>query len=132
MSHDNKICEKVVRFADTDASGVAHFSRLLCLVEEVEHDLVESVGVSVLGVDIGWPRVRVAIDFHSPACFGDRLSIWLVVGKIGTSSLTWNVSVTCGDRLVLDGYYVTVRVGGDGEKCPIPERERLSLALLGE
>ena len=27
-----------VAFHDTDASGVAHFTRLLCLVEEVEHE----------------------------------------------------------------------------------------------
>ena len=33
-----------VAFHDTDASGVAHFSRLLCLVEEVEHEYLRSRG----------------------------------------------------------------------------------------
>lgn len=33
-----------VAFHDTDASGVAHFSRLLCLVEEVEHEYLRSGG----------------------------------------------------------------------------------------
>ena len=40
-----------VAFHDTDASGVAHFSRLLCLVEEVEHEYLRSRGVEVLSPD---------------------------------------------------------------------------------
>ena len=42
-----------VAFHDTDASGVAHFSRLLCLVEEVEHEYLRSRGVEVLSPDCG-------------------------------------------------------------------------------
>lgn len=37
-----------VAFHDTDASGVAHFTRLLCLVEEVEHEYLRSQGLEVL------------------------------------------------------------------------------------
>ena len=37
-----------VAFHDTDASGVAHFTRLLCLVEEVEHEYLRSRGLEVL------------------------------------------------------------------------------------
>lgn len=130
MSLSNKILEKVVHFADTDASGVAHFSRLLCLVEEVEHELLASIGVPVMDASTGWPRVRIAVDFHSSVRFGDRLAISLALGRVGTSSLTWNVSVTCGERLVLHGSYVTVCVGGDGKKRVIDDSERLALSAL--
>ncbi len=44
-----------VAFHDTDASGVAHFTRLLCLVEEVEHEYLRSQGLEVL-----FPRLRLA------------------------------------------------------------------------
>ena len=44
-----------VAFHDTDASGVAHFTRLLCLVEEVEHEYLRSQGLEVLSPDCGWP-----------------------------------------------------------------------------
>ena len=54
-----------VAFHDTDASGVAHFSRLLCLVEEVEHEYLRSRGVEVLSPDCGWPRVHVEADYSS-------------------------------------------------------------------
>lgn len=54
-----------VAFHDTDASGVAHFSRLLCLVEEVEHEYLRSRGVEVLSPDCGWPRVHVEADYSA-------------------------------------------------------------------
>ena len=66
-----------VAFHDTDASGVAHFSRLLCLVEEVEHEYLCSRGVEVLSPDCGWPRVHVEADYSSSAGLGDWLSIEL-------------------------------------------------------
>ena len=46
-----------VAFHDTDASGVAHFTRLLCLVEEVEHEYLRSQGLEF------FPRIAAG-----PAC----------------------------------------------------------------
>ena len=48
--NENHPCMPFVRtrqvaFHDTDASGVAHFTRLLCLVEEVEHEYLRSRGL---------------------------------------------------------------------------------------
>ena len=121
---------KMIHFSDTDASGVAHFSKLLCLVEEVEHEIMATLGIPVFESDAGWPRVRLSIDFHSSVRFGDRLAVLLVPGRIGSSSLEWKVKMTCGDRLVLDGFYVTVRVGADGEKMTIPDQEKQALMSI--
>lgn len=55
-----------VAFHDTDASGVAHFSRLLCLVEEVEHEYLSSRGGGG-----SFPRLRLA----PRACGGGLLQL---------------------------------------------------------
>ena len=92
-----------VAFHDTDASGVAHFSRLLCLVEEVEHEYLRSRGVEVLSPDCGWPRVHVEADYSSSAGLGDWLSIELSLGTVGTSSLEWKFAVFHSERPMMRG-----------------------------
>lgn len=113
-----------VAFHDTDASGVAHFTRLLCLVEEVEHECLRSLGLEVLSPDCGWPRVHVEADYAGPAGPGDWLSIELSLGTVGTSSLEWKFAVFHPERPVMRGKYVVVRVGKEGKPQAISEWER--------
>ena len=87
-----------VAFHDTDASGVAHFTRLLCLVEEV--------------------------DYASSAGLGDWLSIELSLGAVGTSSLEWKFAVFHSEHPVMSGRYVVVRVGKGGGPQAISESEK--------
>ncbi|MEG0024869.1 MAG: hotdog domain-containing protein [Akkermansia sp.] len=124
------IYKRRVFFADTDASGVAHFSRLLCIVEEAEHQALRSVGIAVLSRDCGWPRVHLDINYRSSGALNEELSVCIKPCKIGVSSLEWVVEVSCGTRLVLDGAYTVVRVGSGGGKMPIPLNERKNLELL--
>lgn len=116
-----------ISFADTDASGVAHFSRLLCLVEEAEHQALRSMEIEVFSPDCGWPRVNLSINYRSPAQLNEALLVTIHPGKVGHSSLEWIVDVKCGERPVLDGSYVVVRVGAGGGKIEIPAGERAAL-----
>lgn len=113
-----------VAFHDTDASGVAHFTRLLCLVEEVEHEYLRSRGLEVLSPDCGWPRVHVDVDYSSSAGLGDWLSIELTLGTVGTSSLEWKFAVFHSEHPVMKGRYVVVRVGKGGKPQTISESEK--------
>ena len=101
-----------VAFHDTDASGVAHFTRLLCLVEEVEHEYLRSQGLEVLSPDCGWPRVHVEVDYASSAGLGDWLSIELSLGAFHS------------EHPVMSGRYVVVRVGKGGKPQAISESEK--------
>lgn len=67
-----------IRFSETDAGGVAHFSRLAALVEEAEHDWFRGLGIPVFGPRIVWPRVRFEIQYHAACRFGDEvlLRLW--------------------------------------------------------
>lgn len=113
-----------VAFHDTDASGKAHFSRLLCLVEEVEHEYLRFCGLDVCSSDCGWPRVHVEVDFISSAKAGNWLSIELGLSSMNTSSLEWEFAVNCGETSIMKGKYVVVRVGKTGKAQTISERER--------
>lgn len=113
-----------VAFHDTDASGVAHFTRLLCLVEEVEHEYLRSRGVEVLSPDCGWPRVHVEADYASSAGLGDWLSVELSLGAVGTSSLEWKFAVFHSEQPVMKGRYVVVRVGREGKPQAISASEK--------
>lgn len=71
-----------IHFSETDAAGVAHFSRLTALVEEAEHDWFMNSGVLPFHAEGGWPRVDLQIQYHAPCTFGDGIEITL-------HTLTW-------------------------------------------
>ena len=109
-----------IEFADTDASGRAHFTSLLRHVEAVEHELLGELGIPLLGPDGGWPRVRVECDFRHPAIAGDRIEVAVEVLEAGGSSVVWGFGITGphGDA-VAAGRMVTVWVGPDGKAARI-------------
>ncbi len=81
--------ERRITFADTDAAGVAHFSRLAVIVEEAIHSLFQSHGIPVQDSTTAWPIVSLHIDFAAPLRFGDTVIVHLHPEKIGSTSLTW-------------------------------------------
>ena len=82
-----------VEFSDTDAAGIMHFAAFFRMMEQAEHDLLRSVGLSVVTADaastISWPRVHAHCDFESAARFEDLLEIEVRVVRLGTKSVTY-------------------------------------------
>ncbi len=83
-----------VEFRDTDAAGIMHFSTFLTYMEETEHELLRSVGLSVLnceadGLRISWPRVSVQCDFRSPVRFEELFEVHASIGKLGSKSIQY-------------------------------------------
>lgn len=81
--------ERKITFAETDAAGVAHFSKLAVLVEEAIHSHFQQRGIAVIDPMTAWPIVSLHIDYKSPLRFGDKARIHLNLEKAGTASLTW-------------------------------------------
>lgn len=97
-----------VEFCDTDAAGIVHFSRFFIYMETAEHEMLRSVGLSVLqktedGRHISWPRVAVSCDYKQPARFDDVLTIEVAVERVGSKSITYNFRFLCGDKLLATG-----------------------------
>ncbi len=122
------IVHRRVEFADTDLSGIAHFSRYFIFMETAEHAFRQALGfevhTEVEGVAIGWPRVHAECDYKSPLRFGDEVAIAVAVSRRGRSSLTFSFELSVEERLVARGELASVccRVGGESlELVPIPE-----------
>jgi len=90
-----------VEFSDTDAAGIMHFVAFFRMMEQAEHELLRSVGLSVIAKDssgtITWPRVRATCDFQSAARFEDVLTIEVRIARIGKKSVTYR------HRFILEG-----------------------------
>ena len=83
-----------IQFADTDAAGVSHFSRLLVMVEEAEHDFLRSHQIPILTETSAWPCVSLEVSFVGMCKFGDDITIELRILKVGTSSVTYEFLAT--------------------------------------
>ena len=116
-----------IEFADTDLGGIVHFSRYLVFMETAEHQFLEALGSCVHqeidGKTIGWPRVKVACEYLSPARFGDTLDIVVKVVKKGRSSMLYTIEFFVGERAIARGETTAVccELGPDMHSIPIPE-----------
>ena len=113
-----------IEFADTDAAGVAHFSRLLVMVEEAEHAFFRSLKIPILNDETAWPVVSLDINYLSKCKFGDELTIEIHPLKLGNCSFTYTFQGTCKK----DGKSVDV-FKGTMTKCHIDPRQGLSVTI---
>jgi 4-hydroxybenzoyl-CoA thioesterase/acyl-CoA thioester hydrolase len=95
------VTSRRVEFCDTDASGMMHFAAFFRMMEQAEHDLLRSVGLSVVSQDgegtISWPRVAARCDFKSPARYEDVIQIEVRIVRLGKRSITY------GHRFLREG-----------------------------
>ena len=129
-----------IEFCETDAAGIAHFSSLIIYMEQAEHALLRSVGLSVAashasGTEPGhasmqaysWPRVKVECDFCSPGRFEDVILIETTVGALGKKSITYQHHLSIGITTIATGKMTSVccvREGGSLISTPIPQSIR--------
>jgi acyl-CoA thioester hydrolase len=82
-----------VEFRDTDAAGLMHFSVFFTAMEQAEHELLRSVGLSVLEHDpqgaVTWPRVSASCDYRRPLRFEDEFEIEVALERLGEKSVTY-------------------------------------------
>ncbi len=96
-----------VRFAETDAQGVAHHASFVVWLEvaRVAHlaryaggyQSVRERGVEAL-------TTEVYVRYHRAAYFDDCLTVWVRCGDIRGSRFRYEYRITRGDELVADGH----------------------------
>ena len=94
-----------VQFYETDAAGIVHFSNYFRYMEEAEHALWRSAGlsISVPGSEIGWPRVNVSFEYSRPLRFEDEFEVHLrIVGK-DARTIRYEGVVSKGDAKIATG-----------------------------
>ncbi|MCY2978618.1 MAG: thioesterase family protein [Planctomycetota bacterium] len=140
--------ERRVEFCETDAAGIVHFSSLVIYMEQAEHALLRSLGLSVAHSatstsddatwrNVSWPRVRVECDFLSPAKFEDIVSINVFLSVLGKKSVTYQHRLFIGTKAIATGSMTSVcckRENGTlvGREIPAEIRDALSTYLKSE
>lgn len=107
-----------VEFSDTDAAGIAHFASFFRYMEQAEHELLRSVGLSVHDhtTGIGWPRVSAKCDYRTAARFEDVLDIAVTIARLGEKSATYTFRFTRAGQEIATGEITSVccRLGDGG------------------
>jgi YbgC/YbaW family acyl-CoA thioester hydrolase len=125
-----------VQFAETDMAGIVHFSHFFRYMEECEHAVFRSVGLSKAmpqeGQHIGWPRVTASCDFSGPVRFEDEVELKLRVVKVGDKSFSYEVEFLVAGRRVALGKTTSVCcVLADGRMQAIPIPPAIRAKLVG-
>jgi YbgC/YbaW family acyl-CoA thioester hydrolase len=71
------VLRRRVQFPETDATGIVHFTNYFKYIEEAEHAMWRSVGLSIAppGAGIGWPRIAASFEYEKPLKFEDEFDV---------------------------------------------------------
>jgi acyl-CoA thioester hydrolase len=114
-----------VEFRDTDAAGIMHFSAFFGYMEEAEHELLRSLGLSVIQPDgegtLSWPRVSAECNFERPLKFEEEFRVEVRLARLGTKSVTYGFRFTRGGAGIAAGFITAVccRISSDGPPVAI-------------
>lgn len=136
------VTSRRVEFSDTDAAGIMHFAAFFRLMEQAEHELLRSLGLSVVMHDaegkLSWPRVKATCDYQAVARFEDMLEITVGVARLGERSVTYQHQIKRDGTLLANGQITAVccRIveGSPPTSIPIPAaiREKLTAFTCGD
>ena len=122
-----------VQFHETDLAGIVHFSWYFKYMEEAEHALWRSVGMSIAPPEpeYGFPRVNATCDFKAPLKFEDEVEVHIAVERIGRRSIRYACTLRRGSEVVATGSMTSACVtrdqDGHGRSTDVPESVRQRL-----
>ncbi len=126
----------LVRFGDLDAAGIAYYPNLVNFLHEAFEDFFAGhVGrpyPEVFRAGLGFPTVRVEMEFLSPVHYGDHVQIEVTVEKVGRSSVQLRYDASVAGRPVFWARNTAVVVEmATFRSVPLPEwlRERFQAAM---
>lgn len=101
-----------VQFHETDLAGIAHFSWYFRYMEEAEHALWRSLGMSVAPADaaVGFPRVAASCDFKAPLHFEEEFEVVIQVEAVGRRSIRYVCTLEKGAQIVAAGSMTSASV----------------------
>lgn len=90
------------RFGDIDDAGIAYYPNLLhcfhCAFEDWWSDGLGHPYPRLLHEDkLGFPAVRLEVDFYAPVVYGDEPDVHLGVLRVGNASVEFGMWMTRGE-----------------------------------
>jgi acyl-CoA thioester hydrolase len=94
-----------VQFHETDMAGIVHFSCFFKYMEEAEHALWRSAGLSIAPprAEVGWPRIAASFDYHRPLRFEDEFEAAIRIVAIGEKTIRYSCVITKGEIKIATG-----------------------------
>ena len=124
-----------MRFGDLDGAGIAYYPNLVNFLHEAFEDFFKGhVGrpyPEVYKGGIGFPTVKVEMEFFAPVHYGDQVEVGVAVERIGRSSVQIRYEGSVGGRPVFRARNIAVTVDMKTFRAtPIPDwlRERFQAA----
>ena len=118
---------------ETDATGVIYFTSLLHYALEAFEVLLhknESGLSQIFAKGYLMPIVHAEADYFSPLRVGDEIEIRIMLGKLGTSSITFQYEFLAKQNVVGRVEVVHVSISKQtGEKIPIPPQLKQIFAV---
>ena len=125
----------LVRFGDLDGAGIAFYPNLVRFLNDAFEDFFAGhVGrpfPEVHESGLGFPTVKLEMEFKAPVRYGDSVAVAVTVEHVGRSALRLRYEGTVEGRPVFEARITSVAVDMKGFKpVAIPDwlRERLDLA----
>ena len=96
-----------VRFAETDAQGIAHHASYVVWLEEARVAWLDAFsdgykGIQERGVEA--LTTGVHLEYRAAAGFHDVLTVWTRCGEIRGARFRYEYRIVRGDELVAEGY----------------------------
>ena len=118
-----------VRWVDTDASGVIHYTAAFRYFEVAEWELFRQAGVPFRPSEqsFGLPRISVNATFHAPLHVDDEIAVHIHPERLGNTSITFALKIFRDELLCVSGAVSVVFTGDQGQPVPIPQSIRTAL-----
>lgn len=96
-----------IRFAETDAQGIAHHASFVVWLEVARVAYLERYAggygaIRARGIEA--LTTEVSLRYHRAAYFDERLTVWARCVDVRGARFTYEYAITRGDGLVADGY----------------------------
>jgi 4-hydroxybenzoyl-CoA thioesterase/acyl-CoA thioester hydrolase len=114
-----------VEFHQTDAAGIMHFAQFYLWMEQAEHEMLRSVGLSVMGSSedgsVSWPRVAASCQFFRPVRFEDVVQLEVALQQMTNRSATYQIVFRLNQQEVARGEVTAVCCQvRDGQLTAVP------------
>jgi acyl-CoA thioester hydrolase len=122
--------DKRVYYHDTDSGGVVYYANYLRHLEEGRTEFLRALGIDTSEYaknGILFPVVHIEADYKAPACYGQAISIYTSVEKVGNASVCFIQQVKRADTLLLDAKVIWACVDAEMKAKPVPAEIRKKL-----
>jgi len=116
--------DKKVYYHDTDCGGVVYYANYLKYFEEGRSELLNAKGVSLkelAALGIYFVVAHTELDYKSPACYQDILTVTTHIEKVGRCSMYYVQQVIREKNVLVEAKTTLVCVSKELRPIALPE-----------